>query len=182
MKKRIHDGLLKQAGREYQPRQRLMALAFEAVFFLFILPFLLIRLGAAVDRWMGWQAIWHPPFNAVLGGLAMLGGWLFAMWSIYIQFTIGRGTPVPLMATQKLIIQPPYTYCRNPMALGTFVALLGLAAVVGSIGACLAVLAFAALLLTYIRLGEEQEMVSRFGQEYLDYRERTPFLIPRWRR
>jgi protein-S-isoprenylcysteine O-methyltransferase Ste14 len=90
---------------------------------------------------------------------------------------------VPLMATQKLIIQPPFSYCRNPMALGTFGMYLGVAALFHSLGAGLLVLFFASGLLIYIKFGEEKEMVNRFGQEYLDYKQRTPFLIPRfWKR
>ena len=43
----------------------------------------------------------------------------------------------------------------------------------------LLVLLGAAALLTYIRLVEEREMVARFGEEYLAYRRRVPFIIPR---
>jgi protein-S-isoprenylcysteine O-methyltransferase Ste14 len=35
--------------------------------------------------------------------------------------------------------------------------------------------------LSYIRLVEEQEMIARFGEEYLAYRRRAPFIIPRLR-
>jgi protein-S-isoprenylcysteine O-methyltransferase Ste14 len=31
-------------------------------------------------------------------------------------------------------------------------------------------------------LVEEQEMVARFGEEYLAYRRRVPFIIPKLRR
>ena len=40
----------------------------------------------------------------------------------------------------------------------------------------------AAALLTYIKVAEEREMVARFGAEYLTYRRRVPFIIPRLRR
>jgi protein-S-isoprenylcysteine O-methyltransferase Ste14 len=112
----------------------------------------------------------------------ILAGWLFAIWSIYAQFTLGRGTPVPLMATQKLVVQPPYTWCRNPMALGAIVMYTGVAVLFGSMGAFTLVLLGAACLLVYIKLLEEKEMLLRFGQEYLDYKRRTPFLIPRFGR
>jgi protein-S-isoprenylcysteine O-methyltransferase Ste14 len=113
--------------------------------------------------------------------LLILPSWLFGMWSIYSQFTIGRGTPVPLMATQKLIIQPPYAYCRNPMALGGIGMYLGAAILFRSIGAVILVLLFASGLLIYIKRVEEKEMEIRFGQDYLAYKQQTPFLIPRFR-
>jgi protein-S-isoprenylcysteine O-methyltransferase Ste14 len=179
----MKDKLLEQAKHEYSPKQRLITLIFLAPIFLFLLPFLFIWLGARLDNWLHWSPILSQPFNLILGCLLILPSGFLAMWSIYNQFTIGRGTPVPLMATQKLIIQPPFSYCRNPMALGTFGMYLGVAALFHSLGAGLLVLFFASGLLIYIKFGEEKEMVNRFGQEYLDYKQRTPFLIPRfWKR
>ncbi|MBK6433755.1 isoprenylcysteine carboxylmethyltransferase family protein [Candidatus Amarolinea dominans] len=86
------------------------------------------------------------------------------------------------MATQKLIVRPPYSFCRNPMTLGTIVAYLGIGVILGSPGAALVIILGAAALLTYIRRAEEQEMIARFGDEYLAYRDRVPFIIPRLRR
>jgi protein-S-isoprenylcysteine O-methyltransferase Ste14 len=179
----MKDKLLEQASHEYSPKQRFVALLLMVPIFLFILPWLFIRLGARLDQWLQLPPILHPPFNLILGWLLILLGWLFGMWSNYTQFTIGRGTPVPLMATQKLVIQPPYMYCRNPMALGAFGMYLGVAILFHSIGAGIVVFLFAGMLLIYIKRVEEKEMAIRFGQEYLAYKQRTPFLIPRfWNR
>jgi protein-S-isoprenylcysteine O-methyltransferase Ste14 len=179
----LKDKLLEQAKREYSPKQRLAALSVEAILFLIIFPFILITLGESLDQWFQWSPILYNPINLMLGWLFIVAGWLFAIWSIYSQFTIGRGTPVPLMATQKLIIQPPYSYCRNPMALGAIVLYLGVAILFRSIGSVVLVLLGAGLLLTYIKRIEEKEMKSRFGQEYLEYKKHTPFLMPRfWKR
>ena len=179
----MKDKLLEQAKREYSPRQRFVALLVEAIFFMIIFPFVLIALGESLDQWLQWSPILYKAINLILGWLLIVAGWLFSMWSIYTQFTIGRGTPVPLMATQKLIVQPPYTYCRNPMSLGAIVMYLGVAILFGSIGAGVLVLLGTGLLLTYIKRIEEKEMEIRFGQEYLEYKQRTPFLIPRfWKR
>ncbi len=149
--------------------------------FVVILPLALLYLGRLLDRGLGWPVLLYPPVNAIIGALMVLAGWLLAIWTIYIQFILGRGTPVPLMATQKLIIRPPYAYCRNPMALGAIVLYGGVSVVAGSLGAALLVLLGAAVLLIYIRLVEEQEMVARFGEEYLAYRRRVPFIVPRLR-
>jgi protein-S-isoprenylcysteine O-methyltransferase Ste14 len=178
----MRDRLLKQANREYGPKQRLAVLAAAGALFVIILPLTLLRLGGRLDRVLGWPVLLYPPANAIAGGLMVLAGWPFALWTIYLQFTLGRGTPVPVVATQKLIIDPPYSLCRNPMALGTIVAYLGLSVIAGSPGAALVVLLGAATLLIYIKVVEEQEMVARFGEEYLAYRRRVPFLIPRLRR
>ena len=179
----MRDKLLEQAKREYSPKQRLVALSVEAIFFLILFPYVLIKLGAALDQWLHWSPIKITAINHILGGLLIVAGWLSGVLSVYTQFTIGRGTPVPLMATQKLIVQPPYTYCRNPMALGAIVMYLGVAILFGSMGAAMLVLLSAGGLLTYIKRIEEKEMKIRFGQEYFEYKQRTPFLIPRfWNR
>ena len=177
----MKDKLLEQASHEYSPKQRVIALLFLAPIFLFGLPYLFIRLGARLDQWLQWPPMPSQPFNLILGFLLLLPGLLFGMWSNSSQFNIGRGTPVPLMATQKLIIQPPYSYCRNPMALGAIGMYLGVAILFRSIGAVILVLLAAMLLLIYIKRVEEKEMQIRFGQEYLNYKKQTPFLIPRFR-
>jgi len=174
----MKEKFLEQAGREYSPKQRFVALLFMAPIFLFILPFIFIKLGAWLDQIFQFPPILVSPYNFVLGCLLILSGLLFAFWSNYSQFTLGRGTPVPLMATQKLIVQPPYTYCRNPMAAGAIGMYLGVALLFHSIGAVVLVLIFAGVLLIYIKRVEEKEMEIRFGSEYLDYKRKTPFLIP----
>jgi protein-S-isoprenylcysteine O-methyltransferase Ste14 len=121
------------------------------------------------------------PVNWLLGLLFVLAGLSLGLWSNHVQFTIGRGTPVPIMATQKLIVQPPYSYCRNPMALGAIVLYLGIAIWLGSLSALGLVLLPAMCLLVYINLIEEKEMELRFGADYFEYRRQTPFLIPRFR-
>ena len=178
----MRDRFLKQTSREYGPKARLALLAVAGMVFLVILPWALVRLGGLLDRALGWPTLSYPPANAIIGGLMILAGWLLGLWTNYVQFTLGRGTPVPVMATQKLLICPPYSYCRNPMALGAFVAYLGVCVVAGSPGAGLLWLLGAVALLTYIRLVEEREMVARFGEAYLAYRRRVPFIIPRLRR
>ncbi|MBN2548799.1 MAG: isoprenylcysteine carboxylmethyltransferase family protein [Anaerolineales bacterium] len=178
----MKDKLLQQTEHEYSPKQRFIALMFLAPIFLIALPYGLMALGSRIDRWMQWPPIPSEPINLILGWLLILPGWLLAMWSIYAQFTLGRGTPVPLMATQKLIIQPPFNYCRNPMSLGSILMYLGVAVLFRSLGAAIIVLLFAGCLLTYIKRVEEREMETRFGQEYLEYRQNTPFLLPRLRR
>ena len=70
------------------------------------------------------------------------------------------------MATQELIIQKPYNYCRNPMAMGAIVAYLGAAILIGSISAVVLVLIGTVVLLIYIKFLEKKEMELRFGKAY----------------
>ncbi len=175
----MKEKLLNQAKREYSPARRAVFLACLAPVFLLLIPYTLAWLGGKLESWLGLPDIHAGYAGLAAGGLMITAGAIFAFWSIKAQFEIGRGTPVPLVATQKLVIQPPYSYCRNPMALGTILLYLGFAVVIGSPGAGLLVLLLSALLLFYIKRLEEREMALRFGEDYEEYRRRTPFLIPR---
>ena len=85
------------------------------------------------------------------------------------------------MATQKLVVKRPYTYCRNPMTLGTTAFYFGIATWTGSLSALILASIYPVGILIYIKLVEEKELEQRFGLEYLEYKRRTPFLIPRFR-
>lgn len=179
----MKEKLQKQARQEYSPGRRFIALLIEGVFFLGVLPVSLVYFSALLDDQLNLRRLEYGVINLIVGCCLIGVGLLFAWWAIYVQFTIGRGTPVPVMATQVLIIQRPYNYCRNPMALGAIALYLGISALIGSISAIMLVLILSLLLLTYIKFLEEKEMEMRFGEAYREYREQTPFIIPRfWKR
>ncbi len=105
-----------------------------------------------------------------------------ASWSVYTQHRIGRGTPVPVVPTRRLITSGPYKYCRNPMAFGTLLLYIGLSLIFNSISAIFILVALVLVpLLLFIKIVEEKELEIRFGHEYTEYKEKTPFLIPRLR-
>lgn len=174
-----------QPGRrhshEYSQRARSVLLLLLAPVFLFALPALFVALGAALDQRMQWPATPGQPANLIVGVPLILAGIALGLWSNYRIFTAGRGTPLPLMPTQELVVEPPYTCSRNPMALGAVSSYLGVATLFRSPGAMVVVLLCAAALLTYIRVVEERGMIARFGPSYLAYRQRTPFLFPHLR-
>ncbi len=128
---------------------------------------------------MGLPPIELGALNYILGGLLLVVGLSFAWWSILAQLTRGRGTPLPMLPTQELLIQGPFRYCRNPMTLGTIVAYLGIGVAVGTIAGIGLVLCFGAFLVLYLKLLEERELAERFGEAYLRYRREVPFIIPR---
>ena len=177
----MKERFLEQARHEHAPRERIVGLVIEGVFFLALLPVVLVYFSPRLDRLFGFPHVSFGVIDIILGVALTVTGYLLGWWAVYTQFTVGRGTPVPLMATQQLIIQRPYSYCRNPMALGAIVAYLGIAVWVSSISAIALVFLGAALLLTYIKLLEEKEMELRFGEAYKEYRRKTPFIIPRLR-
>jgi protein-S-isoprenylcysteine O-methyltransferase Ste14 len=157
----------------------MIAVIFGGFIFWIVIPLFIILASFYIDQWLQLPNFRHGLINPVIGFVFMVAGWLFANWTVKVQFTVGKGTPIPLMATQKLIVKGPYTYCRNPMTLGTDLFYLGIAIWLGSLSAIGLGLIYPVGILIYIKLIEEKELEERFGSEYLDYKKRIPFLIPR---
>lgn len=167
--------IVQLAEREHSAGARLLAIACGASIFGFAIPaflFWLSRLGTD-----SWHFESSPALLILSLVLALLGLYLI-LWTAWVQFHYARGTPIPLMPTRKLLTGGPYSFCRNPMALGVILLYSGIAILTASCAAMLAVVLFTILLTTYIKLVEEKEMSLRFGEEYLRYREHVPFIIP----
>jgi protein-S-isoprenylcysteine O-methyltransferase Ste14 len=168
----------KWAEHEYSMKQRMIAVVFGGVIFWVVIPFFIVVVSSYIDQWLRLPKFYYGLINPVIGLLSIVVGWIFANWTVKVQFSLGRGTPIPLMATQKLVIKGPYTYCRNPMTLGTAIFYLGVAIWLGSFSAVGLGLIYPAGIVIYIKLIEEKELEERFGSEYFEYKKRTPFLIP----
>ena len=173
--------LKKWSEREYSRAQRLMAIIFGGIVFWILIPFFIVVGCGFMDPWLSLPRFFHGSVNHVIALVLMVAGWLFANWTVKVQFSFGKGTPIPLMATQKLVVKRPYTYCRNPMTLGTTSFYVGVAIWTGSLSALGLSLFYPIGILIYIKLIEEKELEQRFGLEYLEYKRRTPFLIPHFR-
>lgn len=166
---------------ERSERVRSVVLMLLVPVFLLLLPGLILGLGSALDERANLPSWPLPPFTGLLGLPAILGGLLLGLWSNQRLFTTGRGTPLPVMPTSQLVIEAPYTLCRNPMVLGTILMYGGVSLLFGSLGAMLVVAVAATGLVAYVKLVEEPGLIARFDGSYLQYRRRTPFLLPRVR-
>lgn len=170
------------ASHEYTLRRRLVVLLFLGPLFLGAFPFLLVRASRRLDMRLRPRRLRAGNANRIAGvGLGLMGA-SFGLSSIRAQVETGSGTPLPMLPTQRLVVKPPFTYCRNPMTLGTILGYLGVGVWLGSVSAIGIVAALGVMLLLYVRLVEEKELAARFGPDYLEYRRITPFLLPRMRR
>ncbi len=120
--------------------------------------------------------------NPVIGISFSIIGSALLSWAVGVQVVIGKGTPAPKVATQRLVTQAPYSWTRNPMTFGALLMYLGIGVWIESGPVILLTLLIFSGLLHYIKVRETAELAERFGDEYLEYHKQTPFLIPHLRR
>ncbi len=144
-----------------------------------IIPTQVVYVALALNR----RLPYFLPFRKfdVLFAAVFLALGLF--WTLSSSFNLrfkGWGTIIPYCDPPcRLVTGGVYSYCRNPMYLGYLMLFLGLAIITNSFFILVLSTAGTGLfLLFYIRLHEEKVLARRFGEEYLKYRSRTPFLMP----
>jgi protein-S-isoprenylcysteine O-methyltransferase Ste14 len=171
--------IMKWAEREYGFPSRIFATLLAGVLFVFLIPYALSKVGPIIDQWLVFPSIGLGLLSLLLGSILVIFGLGYALWSIVAQLLLARGTPLPMMATKKLLISGPFKQCRNPMSFGTLLLYIGISILVGSISAIGMVVVFLIMLIAYVKKIEERELEMRFGEEYLAYKKETPFIIPR---
>ena len=131
------------------------------------------------DRLIGVINILPRPWNLNLS-LPIFTLALFLIgWSVQ-SFLKSKGTPVPFNPPPKLVTTGPYAYTRNPMLTGVFFLLFGFGIFLGSIS-LLTVYTPLFIWINFWELKsiEEPEIERRLGQDYIEYRKKTPMFFPR---
>ncbi len=153
--------------------------------FLFFAPGLTLYMGRLLDRLLQWPRFPWRGLAYPVGIILMLAGLSFIKTAWQILVREGKGHPqevfgYPLLPpTQKLVTDGPYNFTRNPMGLGFLLNLLGILLLFRSLSALILLYPIiCALAFLYLKKVEEPRLVRRFGQEYLEYRNRVSFLIP----
>jgi protein-S-isoprenylcysteine O-methyltransferase Ste14 len=110
----------------------------------------------------------HPPF-AYAGIILVLFG--IGMAGISAQmFRMAETGLEPFDEATTLVTRGFYRYTRNPMYLGMFMMLFGVAILFGNVGSLLPVPVFILIIRNNFVLGEERFMESVFGQTYIEYK------------
>ena len=176
---KIAKGLAETSNQPPSFGRRFLAKALPIFVYTFFFPVILFVIPKLyLDRWLGLPTFLNPVLRAVLGGSLIIIGLIFILWSIRAQREIGKGTPMPLMPTQKLVVQKPYSYCRNPIFFGVINLFFGISIFFNSISSLVMVFIFSSIILLFTKFVEEKELEKRFGDEYLIYKKETPFFIP----
>lgn len=118
-----------------------------------------------------------PPW---LGLVIMLAGSLVVLLVMGNLALKGRGAPFAVALTRLVAVEWFYAWTRNPMVLAGTAGLLGLGLYLRSgLFLLFVALFFVPIVIAFLTLFEERELEVRFGQEYLDYKARTPGFFPR---
>jgi protein-S-isoprenylcysteine O-methyltransferase Ste14 len=169
---------VKWQNQENTLRKHILFLGIGALIFPILIPAILVILLPQVDKMIGIGSFYIGYGNIIIGIISLILGGSLAFWTIFAQIKLASGTPFPMIPTKKLIIIGPFKYCRNPMTLGTIGVYSGIAVMIGSYTSLLFVALLAMILIAYLKLVEEKELELRFGKEYIDYKNDTPFIIP----
>jgi protein-S-isoprenylcysteine O-methyltransferase Ste14 len=126
----------------------------------------------------------EPVWQMVVAAALIVGGAAPAFESMKRFIVVGRGTLVPVVPTEHLVVSGMYRHVRNPMYVGIPTALAGEAMVFRSRG--VVVVAFCLWLAShpFVCFYEEPTLNRRYGDEYARFKRNVPRWLPRltpWR-
>lgn len=99
-------------------------------------------------------------------------------WSAF-HFLKVKGTPVPFNPPPQVVNTGPYRYARNPMLTGVFLVLFGIGFSINSVSLVLFFTPLYVLMNVWeLKHIEEPELIKRLGDEYIEYRRKTPMFVP----
>jgi len=143
---------------------------------------LFVVLSLLVDQLTNLPKILPGSLNLILSFPILALSLFITGWSVLNFFKV-KGTPVPFNPPPQLVTNGPYAYVRNPMLTGIFILLFGFGLLFRSLSL---IFFFTPLFIFFnvweLKTIEEPELSKRLGEEYNEYKERTPMFIPDWRR
>lgn len=122
-----------------------------------------------------------PGWNQTTGWVLIVVGLLPLFESIVRFVVVGRGTLLPTVPTEHLVVSGLYRFVRNPMYLGVGTALAGEVLLFWNRHMVIELAVAAALMDIFVRFYEEPKLMRTFGNEYRAYRQNVGRWVPRIR-
>jgi protein-S-isoprenylcysteine O-methyltransferase Ste14 len=141
---------------------------------------LLVIFGSLyMDRALGFQKLLSGSIGTLIGVVLLSSGLVYWVWCV-VWFSKGRGTPVPFNPPRDLVTVGPYAWSRNPMLTGVFTFLFGIGFSLHSVSMVFVwTPVFIIFNVLELKLVEEPELERRFGESYIEYKQRVPMFIPK---
>ena len=129
-----------------------------------------------------WLADYFVPIYRYISQPGAYGGIILVFMGIVILAVAANGFRkagtglLPFEEATTLVTSGLNRYSRNPMYVGMFLMVLGVAILFGSVGAFLPTLGFIWIIRNSFVLAEERFMEAAFGQSYREYKSK----VRRW--
>ncbi len=160
---------------------------FQQLKAIFVLP---VNVALIVPLFIVWflsdtHYSWHiqSPFHYIIPLLAVLLlviGLMLVYLTIRLFIKTGQGTILRWNPPERLIVEGPYRYVRNPMISGLIFILLGESLLLTSIGILGWTIFFFITHHFYLLYSEEPDLERRFGDQYRAYIKKVPRWLPRF--
>jgi protein-S-isoprenylcysteine O-methyltransferase Ste14 len=115
------------------------------------------------------------PVQLTIGTIMLAGGVVLMFWGL-MTFVRFRTSVLPFKAARALVIEPPYTFTRNPMYFGLLLAYLGAALATNWAWPLVFLPIVIGVMNAFVISREERYLHDEFGADYDAYRGR----VRRW--
>jgi protein-S-isoprenylcysteine O-methyltransferase Ste14 len=121
----------------------------------------------------------EPAWQMIAAAALILLGVTPGMESARRFVSIGRGTLMPTVPTEHLVVSGFYRYLRNPMYTGVLFALIGEAILFESRAMLIEIAVFWLVVHLFVCFYEEPTLTKRYGDEYQRFKRNVPRWLPR---
>lgn len=153
--------------------------------YLIAIPLIVVTAGRALNRLAGLGSLLPSPYRMAAGCLALAYGWFWILWSQIFLIRRGKGHPNEILGrelaptTRSIVTEGPYRHTRNPMAYGLIIFYFLSLAILSDAPFILFFFPAACIFeIRYHKKYEEPGLLTRFGEDYENYRKRVPLLFP----
>ena len=154
-------------------------LSIQAAFFILILPFVFLFIGDYIDT--QYLLFTYPTWVKLpLTIICTPIGMVFLPWALFSLYKIKDRATKSNPVNPTFMIFGAYKLCRNPITLGALFYFVGLGSLLGSITT--SVVGFLITLVFgnfYVFMIAEKNFEELFKSAYKNYKQNTPFLIPK---
>jgi len=171
----IHLAKWTQADTHLPYRCALLAVMTGGMIFA-VLPSLIMQAMGGT-----WDIFSRPLWAIALAGVALLITSLIGLCANQTLCLQGRGTPIPLDPTQRLVTSGPYAYVSNPMQLSAALGWVVLGLFLHNIWIMSASLMAWVFVQGMVRWHHRHDLLKRFPAGWPAYKANVPEWIPRWR-
>jgi len=179
---RIHESWIDFLYRAATSTKKTRTLLTPIGVFIFgIFTALFVFAAIIFDRMLNLPNILPEEARIPLSVLVITGGIAVTAWSVF-YFAKVNGTPVPFNPPPKVVQEGPYRYVRNPMLSGVFLILFGIGFGVNSVSLIFLFTPLFMLVNVWeLKKIEEPELIKRLGNDYVEYKNKTPMFLPRFK-